>query len=306
MLKKNTSNVKSLKKQNKNKTLDVAEFWQNKLLLIAYNGAAKSISLNTAGGVYWLSLLAGLWLAQDIRIIGYTLAAARGWHPQHAYFIEGSKLRKSRKCCAWRTGYLSWTWTFVFVFFLASFRHHIQVPPLLLLLLQLRLRLLLLRHRVCCSAPCGSSVQMARPVGAFPNRSEAAWARASDINRTDRSGNNQSKCSRPSLSRHPWVYAAYELGLQQVAVPRTNGCFSPAKCAKCRGHSPLKSWTCCSQSQSVPTATQRRNMKRWPAYRWVKSGESIKCVISGTSFQNKTWIVEIIIANTQTKIKLYV
>lgn len=57
-----------------------------KTLFIVYKGAAKSISLNTAGGVYWLSLLAGLWLTQDIRIIGYTVAAAEADTPQTRIF----------------------------------------------------------------------------------------------------------------------------------------------------------------------------------------------------------------------------
>lgn len=159
-----------------------------------------------------------------------------------------------------------------------------SVPPLLLR----RRRLLLSRLlRASCLLQC--SVRLLNPKS--PNGS-ARFQIAPNSFEERAPGTNRDKQSCYTFS--PNAGGVHVHGCTQYAWAaagsgvRSHGYFPAAKCANFGGQRAQKSWVLCRQSQRVPSATQRRNMECWPAYRCVKVAETIKHLISVTAFQNKT------------------
>lgn len=96
-------------------------------------GPAKSISLNTTEGVYWLSLLLGLCLWAAARYRHYRLyigCCKRLPALTHVFLFKQINFKKEKDAAeteSWGAGrrvYLSYTWTFVFS---GKLWHHIRV-----------------------------------------------------------------------------------------------------------------------------------------------------------------------------------
>lgn len=147
-----------------------------------------------------------------------------------------------------------------------------SVPPLLLRLLLRLLRVSGLLQR---------SVRLLDPKppkgsACFQIAAKQLWRELPPpaLTETGRAVTLRSKCGRRS-----------RLGLQQVAMPALTGTSWPLNAPSLwGGHPGQKSWALRRQSRRVPSATQRRNMECWPAYRCVKLAETIEHLTSANAF----------------------
>lgn len=137
---------------------------------MVHQGAAKSISLNTTAGVYWLSPSLVFWRCSSSNFSLSAPSSAQTFCLSSTEAATGSG-RETQRSGA-RRGQVTFAWleSLLFLGGITSAPPPPPPPPL-----RLRLRLRLLRASGCCSAPRGSSIRNPPPAAqrASPARREA-------------------------------------------------------------------------------------------------------------------------------------